>query len=217
MTQRVAVIDYGMGNLHSVASALEHVGASEVTVSHDPEAIAKADRVVFPGVGGIRDCMEAIRQLGCDQLLNQVLTVQRKPVLAICVGMQALMTRSEENEGVPCLDRLPGQVVFFGEAHQGEQGERLKVPHMGWNAVQPVGPHPLWQGIAAGTRFYFVHSYHVVPDDPAVVAGTFDYGLTGCAALSQGNLFATQFHPEKSHTAGLTLLKNFLNWDGTCS
>ena len=164
-----------------------------------------------------RDCMEAIRQLGCDQLLNQVLNVQRKPVLAICVGMQALMTRSEENDGVACLDRLPGQVVFFGESHQGEQGERLKVPHMGWNTVQPVGSHPLWQGIAPGTRFYFVHSYHVVPDDPAVVAGTFDYGLTGCAALSQDNLFATQFHPEKSHTAGLTLLKNFLNWDGTCS
>jgi len=113
VTQRVAVIDYGMGNLHSVASALEHVGASEVMVSHDPEAIAKADRVVFPGVGGIRDCMEAIRQLGCDQLLNQVLNVQRKPVLAICVGMQALMTRSEENEGVPCLDRLPGRWYFL--------------------------------------------------------------------------------------------------------
>ena len=217
MTQRVAVIDYGMGNLHSVASALEHVGATEVVVSHEPQAILDADRVVFPGVGGIRDCMEAIRRLGCDQLLDQVLSVDRKPVLAICVGMQALMSHSEENGGVACLDVLPGQVALFGEAHQSDDGERLKVPHMGWNAVQPVSDHPLWRGIEPDTRFYFVHSYHVEPDNQAVIAGPFDYGLRGCAALAQENLFATQFHPEKSHTAGLTLLKNFLDWDGICS
>jgi imidazole glycerol-phosphate synthase subunit HisH len=217
VTQRVAVIDYGMGNLHSVASGLEQVGASEVVVSHEPAAIAGADRVVFPGVGGIRDCMEAIRRLGCDQLLDHVLNNERKPVLAICVGMQALMTRSEENQGVDCLGTLPGQVRYFGDQHSSLEGERLKVPHMGWNAVMPVGSHPLWEGIAPGTRFYFVHSYHVVPDDPAMVAGSFEYGLTGCAALARENLFATQFHPEKSHTAGLTLLKNFLHWDGTCS
>ena len=217
MTQRVAVIDYGMGNLHSVASALAHVGATEVVVSHEPRAILDADRVVFPGVGGIRDCMEAIRRLGCDQLLDQVLNVDRKPVLAICVGMQALMSHSEENGGVACLDILPGQVAFFGEPHQSDDGERLKVPHMGWNAVRPEIDHPLWQGIDTDTRFYFVHSYHVVPDKQAIVAGTFDYGLKGCAALAQENLFATQFHPEKSHTAGLTLLKNFLDWNGRCS
>ena len=217
MTQRVAVIDYGMGNLHSVASALEHVGASEVVVSHEPQTILDADRVVFPGVGGIRDCMGAIRHLGCDQLLDQVLKVDRKPVLAICVGMQALMSHSEENGGVDCLDVLPGQVAFFGDGHQSGEGERLKVPHMGWNAVRPAMDHPLWRGIGPDTRFYFVHSYHVVPDNNGVIAGTFDYGLTGCAALAQENLFATQFHPEKSHTAGLTLLKNFLDWDGTCS
>ena len=206
-----------MGNLHSVASALQHVGATEVVVSHEPQAILDADRVVFPGVGGIRDCMEAIRGLGCDQLLDQVLNVDRKPVLAICVGMQALMAHSEENGGVVCLDMLPGKVAFFGEAHRSDEGERLKVPHMGWNAVRPVIDHPLWRGIEPDTRFYFVHSYHVVPDSESVVAGTFDYGLTGCAALAQANLFATQFHPEKSHTAGLMLLKNFLDWDGTCS
>ena len=211
------MIDYGMGNLHSVASALEHVGAAEVVVGHEPQAILTADRVVFPGVGGIRDCMEAIRRLGCDQLLDQVLNVDRKPVLAICVGMQALMSRSEENGGFACLDVLPGQVAFFGEAHQSDGGERLKVPHMGWNVVRPSVDHPLWQGIDTDTRFYFVHSYHVVPDKQAIVAGTFDYGLKGCAALAQENLFATQFHPEKSHTAGLTLLKNFLDWNGRCS
>ena len=148
-----------MGNLHSVASALEHVGATEVVVSHEPQAILDADRVVFPGVGGIRDCMEAIRRLGCDQLLDQVLSVDRKPVLAICVGMQALMSRSEENGGVACLDVLPGKVVFFGEAHQSDDGERLKVPHMGWNAVQPVIDHTLWRGIETDTRFYFFHMY----------------------------------------------------------
>ena len=217
MTHHVAVIDYGMGNLHSVASALEHVGATRVTVSHKPGAIAAADRVVFPGVGGIRDCMDAIRRLGCDAVLDDVLHRAGKPVLAICVGMQALMTRSEENEGVVCLDVVPGEVRYFGDAHRDERGDRLKVPHMGWNSVDPVIDHPLWQGIEPGERFYFVHSYHVVPTDHKVVAGTFDYGLTGCAALARDNLFATQFHPEKSHRAGLTLLKNFLSWDGTCS
>ena len=217
MTQRVAVIDYGMGNLHSVASALEHVGAAKVVVSNERKVILDADRVVFPGVGGIRDCMEAIFSLSCDQLLDHVLNIDRKPVLAICVGMQALMSHSEENGGVTCLDVLPGRVASFGEEHQSAEGERLKVPHMGWNAVRPTIPHPLWCGLEPGTRFYFVHSYHVVPDDEAIVAGTFDYGLRGCAALAKDNLFATQFHPEKSHAAGLALLKNFLDWDGTCS
>jgi len=217
VTQRVAVIDYGMGNLHSVASAMEHVGAAEVIVGHDHDAIRAADRVIFPGVGGIRDCMSAIRDLGCDQLLDQALRIDKKPVLAICVGMQALMTRSEENDGVDCLDTIPGQVVFFGEHHQDASNERLKVPHMGWNKVAPAKPHPLWHGIETGARFYFVHSYHVVPDDPDVIAAHFEYGLTGCAAIARGNLFATQFHPEKSHQSGLQLLKNFLTWDGTCS
>ena len=217
MTQRVAVIDYGMGNLHSVASALEHVGATEVIVGHDHDAIRAADRVIFPGVGGIRDCMSAIRDLGCDQLLDQALRIDKKPVLAICVGMQALMTRSKENGGVDCLDTIPGQVVFFGEHHKDASNERLKVPHMGWNKVAPAKPHPLWQGIETGARFYFVHSYHVVPDDTDVIAAHFEYGLTGCAAIARGNLFATQFHPEKSHQSGLQLLKNFLTWDGTCS
>lgn len=217
MTQRVAVIDYGMGNLHSVASAMEHVGAKEVIVGHDHDAIRAADRVIFPGVGAIRDCLAAIRDLGCDQLLDQALRVDKKPVLAICVGMQALMTYSEENGGVDCLNTVPGRVAFFGEHHRDAAGERLKVPHMGWNRVMPTSTHPLWQGIESGARFYFVHSYHVVPDDSYAVAAHFEYGLNGCAAIARNNLFATQFHPEKSHQAGLRLLKNFLTWDGTCS
>lgn len=216
MTRRVAVIDYGMGNLHSVASALQQAGAEEVVVSHDPVVIASAERVVFPGVGAIRDCMAEIRRLGCDALLKRALTEERKPVLAICVGMQALMSRSEENGGVTCLGMVPGEVRYFGDAHRDAQGGRLKVPHMGWNEVSQVSEHPLWSGIEQGARFYFVHSYHVVPEDDSVVSGQFDYGVTGCAALAKDNLFAAQFHPEKSHRAGLRLLENFLSWDGTC-
>lgn len=217
VAKRVAVIDYGMGNLHSVASALEHVGAAEVIVSHDPQVIAQADHVVFPGVGAMRDCMAEIRRLGCDALLQQALADRHKPVLAICVGMQALLSHSEENGGVDTLDIVKGRVRFFGHDHRDEQGARLKVPHMGWNEVRHVRAHPLWSGIEDNTRFYFVHSYYVDPADESVVHGVFDYGVQACAALALGNLFAVQFHPEKSHTAGLQFLRNFLEWDGTCS
>ncbi len=217
MTGYVAVIDYGMGNLHSVASALEHVGAPRVVVSHDPDMIAAADRVVFPGVGGIRDCMTEIRRLGCDKLLKSALKSKRQPVLAICVGMQALLDHSDENGGVETLGIIPGTVNFFGEALTNAEGQRLKVPHMGWNEVRQAQPHQLWDGIADQTRFYFVHSYWVQPQDPGIIAATFDYGVEGCAALAHENLFAVQFHPEKSHEPGLQLLANFLKWDGSCS
>jgi glutamine amidotransferase len=212
----VAVIDYGMGNLHSVASALEHVGAQKVVVTHDADIISQADRVVFPGVGAIRDCMSEIRRLKCDQLLTQALTKQQVPVLAICVGLQALMTRSEENEGVDCLDIIPGEVRFFGNPLTDANGERLKVPHMGWNQVQQVSDHPLWNGIENGSRFYFVHSYYVHATDRSLLAGSVEYGVSADAALARDNLFAVQFHPEKSADAGLKLLKNFLEWNGQC-
>ncbi|MBA6413893.1 imidazole glycerol phosphate synthase subunit HisH [Parahaliea sp. F7430] len=215
-TQRVAVIDYGMGNLHSVASALEHVGAAEVLVSCDAEVIRSADRVVFPGVGAIRDCMAEIRRLRCDELLKTALLEQHKPVLAICVGMQALMTRSEENGGVDCLNILPGQVRHFGQSLHDAQGQRLKVPHMGWNEVRQTRPHPLWQGIADKERFYFVHSYYVHAEQRDLQAGALHYGVEADAALARDNLFAVQFHPEKSHTAGLHLLRNFLEWNPAC-
>lgn len=216
MSGVVAVIDYGMGNLHSVASALAHVGADKVVVTHDADAIRRADRVVFPGVGAMRDCMAEIRRLKCDQLLADALIEQHKPVLAICVGMQALMTHSEENGGVDCLDLIPGQVRYFGNPLTDAEGKRLKVPHMGWNEVRQTRAHPLWKGIDDGTRFYFVHSYYVDAEDSSLVAGALDYGVTANAALARDNLFATQFHPEKSHTAGLRLLKNFLEWNGQC-
>ena len=205
MTQSVAVIDYGMGNLHSVASALKHVGAREVVVSHEPDAIATASRVVFPGVGGIRDCMAAIRQLGCDRLLNHVLTVEKKPVLAICVGMQALMARSEENEGVECLGTIPGEVRYFGDQHRDASGERLKVPHMGWNTIAtPDTPH-----------MYFAHSYYIEKVDnqnkTLSVSTTTYEDLSFVSMIQTPNLLATQFHPEKSGEVGLKLIKDFLS------
>jgi imidazole glycerol-phosphate synthase subunit HisH len=214
MTQQtVAVIDYGMGNLHSVKSALEHVAPEQtVVVTSDPAVVAAADRVIFPGVGAIRDCMAEIKRLGFDKLLREQIATG-KPVLGICVGMQALMDHSEENNGVDCIGILPGKVRFFGEHHQDAAGNSLKVPHMGWNQVHHNN-HPLWADIEQDARFYFVHSFYILADDAGKVAATCDYGVQFHAALTQGNLFAVQFHPEKSHTAGLQLLKNFLQWDG---
>jgi glutamine amidotransferase len=207
----IAIIDYGMGNLHSVASAFEHVCDSKVIVTSDVSEIEAADRVVFPGVGAIRDCMAEIRRLGMDEVVKKA--VAEKPVLAICVGMQALMEHSEENGGVDCIGLLPGKVRFFGNDLQDEAGEKLKVPHMGWNQVKQID-HPLWQGIEDNSRFYFVHSFYVKAGRPEEVKATCHYGLDFDVAISHGNLFAVQFHPEKSHTAGLQLLKNFASWDG---
>ena len=201
---RIALLDYGMGNLHSAAKALEHVGAT-VDITHDPKLIAQADKIVFPGVGAMRDCMAGMRDAGVDEAVKQA--AFNKPLLAICVGMQALLQSSEENDGVDCLGIFQGKVKRFPD----QAG--LKVPHMGWNQVHQANPeHQLWQGIAQDSRFYFVHSYYVQPDDAGLIAATCDYGLDFAAALTRDNLFATQFHPEKSHTAGLQLLKNFVEW-----
>jgi glutamine amidotransferase len=211
--QRVAVIDYGMGNLHSVASALRAVdGDIDVQVTADAEIIRSADRVIFPGVGAIRDCIGEIKRLGFDHLVPEQIA-SGKPVLGICVGMQALMDHSEENGGVDCLRVLPGQVKFFGDPLRDADGGKLKVPHMGWNRVHQIA-HPLWQGIAQDSRFYFVHSYYICCDRPEYVAATAQYGVEIHAALARNNLFAVQCHPEKSSDAGLQLLKNFLAWDG---
>lgn len=209
--QTIAVVDYGMGNLHSVASALEHVAPdAKVIVSADRELINGADRILFPGVGAIKDCMSEIRRCGFDQLVTEAVT-SGKPVLGICVGMQSLMTMSEENGGVEGLGLFDGQVKFFGEPLVDAQGVKLKVPHMGWNQVAQT-PHALWQGIGDNERFYFVHSYCVEADNSDEVVGHCDYGVRFAAALARDNLFAVQFHPEKSHTAGLQLLRNFMQW-----
>ncbi|MEQ3763049.1 MAG: imidazole glycerol phosphate synthase subunit HisH [Alcanivorax sp.] len=206
-----AVIDYGMGNLHSAHGALQTVAPdTQVLVTGDPDVIRRADHVVLPGVGAIRDCMAEIRRQGIDEVVREV--AKTKPLLGICVGLQALMTRSEENGGVDCMNFFPGQVRYFGDDLT-ENGERLKVPHMGWNTVSQVA-HPIWTGIADNSRFYFVHSYHVKADNPEQVKGHGHYGVDFAAAMGENNVFAVQFHPEKSHNAGLALLKNFLSWDG---
>ncbi|MCB1668729.1 MAG: imidazole glycerol phosphate synthase subunit HisH [Porticoccaceae bacterium] len=213
---RIAVLDYGMGNLHSASKALEHVAPhADVIVTSDVADIADADRVVFPGVGAIRDCMGEIRRLGFDAAISKA--IAEKPVLGICVGMQALMEHSEENGGVDCIGVLPGNVRYFGKHLTDDSGEKLKVPHMGWNQVHQTIDHPMWHGIEQDSRFYFVHSYYVQTADSSLVAGTCDYGVNFSASLARGNLFAVQFHPEKSHTAGLKLLENFVSWQGSSS
>lgn len=209
----IAVIDYGMGNLHSVAKALEHVEPNvRVQVTNDPKVVAEADRVLLPGVGAIRDCMAEIYRQDVDKEVAEAIRSGR-PFLGICVGFQALMSHSQENGGVDCLNEFDGQVKFFGNDLQ-EAGERLKVPHMGWNEVQQSIDHPLWHNIDEGSRFYFVHSYYVKLAQAAQVAGRCHYGVDFDVALAHKNVFGVQFHPEKSHTVGLQLLKNFLNWDG---
>ncbi|ROR34465.1 imidazole glycerol phosphate synthase subunit HisH [Inmirania thermothiophila] len=210
---RVVVIDYGMGNLHSMAKALERVAPPRVRVrvSGDPAAVAAADRVVFPGVGAMRDCMAELARRGLVEAVREA--AASRPFLGVCIGMQALYEESEENGGTRCLGILPGRVRFFGHGMREPDGRALKVPHMGWNRVWRTRPHPLWDGIADGAWFYFVHGYHAEAAG-AALAATSDYGVRFAAAAARGNLFATQFHPEKSSATGLRLLANFLAWDG---
>jgi len=214
---RVVVIDYGMGNLHSVGKALEHVGKNiSLTITADPQQIRDADRLVFPGVGAMRDCMAEIKRLKIDELLKQAR--QEKPILGICVGMQAMLSFSEENNGVDCIGLFPGKVKRFQENQVDESGELLKVPHMGWNEVKQTVPHPMWQSVEDNSRFYFVHSFYVTPDtnqeSSANIIGESIYSLPFCSAIAAKNIFAVQFHPEKSQNVGLQLLKNFLSWGG---
>ncbi len=208
----IAIIDYGMGNLHSIAKAVEHVAEStRVRISSELEVILSADRVVFPGVGGIGHTMQELVRTGLGEVALQA--AAGKPMLCICVGMQALFERSEENDGTTCLELIAGEVRRFPDGMSAADGGKLKVPHMGWNQVHQK-PHPLWEGIAQDSRFYFVHSYYAAPAGQDILAATADYGLEFCCALARENLFAVQFHPEKSQRAGLALLRNFSRWDG---
>jgi glutamine amidotransferase len=209
----IAVVDYGMGNLRSVAKALAHVApARAIVVSADPAVIRAAERIVLPGQSAMPDCMRCLHDSGLAEVVRDVL--RDRPFLGICLGLQMLFEASEEGPSTG-LGLLAGRVVRFREADLLRTGgERLKVPHMGWSRVHQVRAHPLWQGIADGTRFYFAHSYHPVPDDPALTAGTTDYPAPFTCAIARANIFAVQFHPEKSHRAGLQLLANFVNWDG---
>jgi glutamine amidotransferase len=206
----IAVVDYGMGNLRSVQQAVRKVapGAS-VSVTDDPKVVAAAGRVVFPGQGAMPDCM---RELDARGLRQAVLDAARnKPFLGICIGLQMLFEHSAEGN-VAGLGLLPGEVLRFASNLKDAQGNKLKVPHMGWNQVHH-GDHVLWNGIAQDARFYFVHSYYVQPRDAGLAQATSDYPQTFVCAVARKNLFAVQFHPEKSAAAGLRLLQNFINWN----
>lgn len=207
---RIAIIDYGMGNLRSMAKALEYVGARDVVVTADAQTVARAERVVFPGQGAVRDCMSALQRSELIDVLCQA--AAERPFLGVCMGMQALMSVSEENEGVQALDLLPGLVRHLRHLTAGH--EELKIPHMGWNSLRQVREHPLWEDVEDGAWFYFVHSYYVAPADEQLVLAEAEYGAGFAAAIGKDNIFATQFHPEKSQRAGLRLLENFVRWDG---
>jgi glutamine amidotransferase len=208
----IAVVDYGMGNLRSVAKAIEHVAPQcTVTVTSDPDVVRDAARVVFPGQGAMRDCMREMDSLHLrDAILN---AAREKPFLGICIGLQMLFEHSEEGD-TPGLSLLPGKVRHFPQSEMIDgQGNRLKVPHMGWNEVHQSVAHPLWQGIPDATRFYFVHSYFAEPAQSDLVAAYSLYPFPFTCAAARGNIFAVQFHPEKSHEAGLRLLANFATWE----
>lgn len=211
MVADIAVIDYGMGNLRSVQKAIEHVApAASVVVTADPNTIADAGRVVFPGQGAARDCMREINARGLRDVIVEV--AQNKPFLGICMGMQILFEHSEEGD-TECLGILPGSVQRFpADAMVDGDGNKLKVPHIGWNNVHQMA-HPLWAGIEDGTRFYFVHSYFVQPAVPDLITGYAHYPFPFTCAVGSDKLFAIQCHPEKSQHAGLMLLGNFVTWD----
>ncbi len=207
----IAVIDYGMGNLRSVSKAIEHVAPDRrVVVTGDPAVVDAAERVVFPGQGAMPDCMREMETKGLHRAI--VDAAGSKPFLGICIGLQMLFERSEEGN-TPGLGLLPGAVRRFPAARMIDAaGAKLKVPHMGWNEVTQGLRHPLWQGIPDRSRFYFVHSYFPEPAEEGIVAGWSEYPFRFACAAARENLFAVQFHPEKSHTAGLQLLKNFVGW-----
>jgi len=200
---RIAVVDYGMGNLRSVSKALAHVApAAEVLVTAEPEAISSSERVVVPGQGALPDCMRQLEASGARKAV--IAAAREKPFLGICIGLQMLFERGEEGDAAG-LGLLPGRVPRF--AVQG-----LKIPHIGWNEVEQARPHALWGGIPDRSRFYFVHSYYPEPQDAALIAATSVYGAPFTCAIARDNIFAVQFHPEKSQSAGLQLLSNFVRW-----
>ncbi len=221
-SKTVAVVDYGMGNLRSVSQAVQHVAQGsgfDVVITSKPEDVMNAGRIVLPGQGAIADCMRELLESG---LMESVLhAAANKPLFGVCVGMQMLLTHSAEGErgdggmGTAGLDLIPGEVLKFDLAGQIQaDGSRYKVPQMGWNQVsQSVPAHPLWAGVPDDSYFYFVHSFYARPSDARHTAGTAEFGGHFCAAIARDNIFATQFHPEKSAEQGLALYRNFLSWN----
>ncbi|HUU71177.1 MAG TPA: imidazole glycerol phosphate synthase subunit HisH [Burkholderiales bacterium] len=211
---KIAVVDYGMGNLRSVAKALEHVAPdSSVIVTSDARDIRDAERIVFPGQGAMPDCIRELEARGLRESLLDA--ARKKPFLGLCIGLQMLFEHSEEGD-IDGLGLLPGRVLRFPrERMRDDSGKKLKVPHMGWNQVFQQQSHPMWAGLEDGSRFYFVHSYFVEVSDPGIVAGKTCYPFAFTSAVARNNIFAVQFHPEKSQSAGLRLLSNFVGWDGS--
>ncbi|MFC5477358.1 imidazole glycerol phosphate synthase subunit HisH [Massilia suwonensis] len=212
MTNKIVVVD-GLGNLRSVAQALRAAAPeADILVSNKAEDIDAADRIVLPGQGAMRDCMNSLRESGAEEALLRA--VKTRPVMGVCVGEQMLFDESEENGGTPGLGILPGKVVRFQlDGKTQADGSRFKVPQMGWNRVRQTRAHPLWEGVDDGTYFYFVHSYYVAPEAAGDTIGETDYGGLYTCAVARDNLVATQFHPEKSAAAGLRLYRNFIHWN----
>jgi glutamine amidotransferase len=214
MTRTVAVVDYGMGNLRSVSQAVAHAALGvddlKVIVTSNPEEVQLAERIVLPGQGAMRDCMRELRDSGLQEAV--LVALRTKPVMGVCVGMQMLLEYSEEQD-TPGLGVIPGRVQRFRlEGRHQPDGSRYKVPQMGWNRVQQSQPHPVWRGVADGAWFYFVHSFYVAPADRLHSVGETEYGARFTSAVARDNIFATQFHPEKSAADGLLLYRNFLHW-----
>jgi imidazole glycerol-phosphate synthase subunit HisH len=230
VAETIGIIDYGMGNLHSLGKALERVASSQrIVISYDADELRACDKLVLPGVGGVKACMDELRRLEINDMVRE--QAAKVPLLGICLGMQVLHEWSDENGGVPALGVIPGKVVRFPDPAAAAPGasagalvsssvtpagttERLKVPHMGWNRVKQTAKHPMWEKVPDESWFYFVHSYHSAPRYKKHVLGTADYGHPFAAAVAKDNVVAFQFHPEKSQAAGMTLLANFVAWDG---
>lgn len=209
----IAVVDYGMGNLRSVSKALEHVAPDKkIVVTSDPSLIDLAERVVFPGQGAMPDCMSELDARGLRA--SVIAAAAEKPFLGICIGLQLLFERSEEGNAAG-LGILSGQVIKFANTEMHDlAGRKLKVPHMGWNQVYQTDEHPMWANIPDGERFYYVHSYYVVPQNQDSIVGYSEYPARFTSVVARDNIFAVQFHPEKSQHAGLQLLSNFVQWNG---
>jgi len=214
---QIAVLDYGTSNLRSVAKALEFVADNrhEILVTDQRQEILNADRVVFPGQGAVGQCMKSLKDSGLDDVVKEC--IDTRPFLGICLGLQSLMQASDEDGGVEGLGIIPGKVSRFPDNVKDEHDDICKIPHMGWNRVNQQKPHALWKDIEDGARFYFVHSYYVQVENDEDSAAKTNYATEFTSAVARGNVFATQFHPEKSQHAGLTLLRNFLSWDGQSS
>lgn len=212
----VGIIDYGMGNLHSISKALYYVSSGEsIEISADPSVLASKDRLILPGVGAIGYCMSELARLGLDDMICRY--IETRPLMGICLGIEMLMAHSEESGGVDCLGAFAGNTLAFARPDAQPDGRRRKIPHMGWNQIRQTRDHQLWQNINNDSWFYFVHSYYVVPENDSDILGKTSYGPEFASVVLRPNVFAVQFHPEKSQSPGLQMLANFLAWDGQAS